>query len=88
MSNAFGTMLDRIRNALNFILNRLGTVIPARVASYIRKLLPMLEELRKLGDTKIALAIKDLMRLLEHVRGHMVEGTWVDVKIGGVPLGR
>ncbi|ELW9526718.1 hypothetical protein ABEG10_04630 [Burkholderia cenocepacia] len=81
--NAFGMLLDRIGKALNFILNRLGSVIPARVASYIRKLLPMLEELRKLGDTKIALAFKDLMRLLEHVRGHLVEGTWADVKIGG-----
>ncbi|KVG55087.1 hypothetical protein [Burkholderia territorii] len=81
--NAFGMLLDRIGGALNFILNRLGAVIPARVASYIRKLLPMLEELRKLGDTKIALAFKDLMRLLEHVRGHLVEGTWADVKVGG-----
>lgn len=49
VSNAFGMMLDRIGKALNFILSRLGSVIPARVESYIRKLLPMLEELRKLG---------------------------------------
>ncbi|MEK7888673.1 hypothetical protein AAB992_16315 [Burkholderia contaminans] len=82
VKNAFGMLLDRIGKALNFILNRLGSVIPARVESYIRKLLPMLEELRKLGDTQIALAFKDLMQLLERVRGHMVEGTWADVKVG------
>jgi hypothetical protein len=82
VKNAFGMLLDRIGKALHFILNRLGSVIPARVESYIRKLLPMLEELRKLGDTQIALAFKDLMQLLERVRGHMVEGTWADVKVG------
>ncbi|WP_027795748.1 hypothetical protein [Paraburkholderia acidipaludis] len=80
---AFGTMLDRIGKALNFILNKLGSVIPAQVQSYIRKLLPNLEELRKLGDTKIAQGIKDLMRLLERVRSHLVEGTWADVSVGG-----
>ncbi|MBA1360493.1 hypothetical protein [Burkholderia gladioli] len=80
---AFGTMLDRIGKALNFILNKLGSVIPARVETYIRRLLPMLEELRKLGNTNIAQGIKDLMRLLEEVRGHLVEGTWADVRVGG-----
>lgn len=80
---AFGTMLDRISKALNFILGRLGSVIPARVERYIRDLLPKLEDLRKVGDTRIAQGIKDLMRLLEQVRGHLVEGTWADVRVGG-----
>src|SRR5471032_911402 len=79
---AFGTMLDRIRNALNFILNKLGSVIPKQVERYIRKLLPTLDELRKVGDTRIAQGIKDLMRLLEEVRGHLVEGTWTEVYVG------
>jgi hypothetical protein len=79
---AFGTMLDRIRNALNFILNKLGSAIPKQVEGYIRKLLPTLEELRKVGDTRIAQGIKDLMRLLEEVRGHLVEGTWSEVYVG------
>ena len=78
----FGTMLDRIGKALNFILNKLGSVIPMQVERYIRGLLPMLDELRKLGDTRIAQAVKDLMRLLEEVRGHLVEGTWADVSVG------
>ncbi|SIO60467.1 hypothetical protein [Paraburkholderia phenazinium] len=79
---AFGTMLDRIGNALNFILNKLGSAIPKQVEGYIRKLLPTLEELRKVGDTRIAQGIKDLMRLLEEVRGHLVEGTWSEVYVG------
>ncbi|WP_025101544.1 hypothetical protein [Burkholderia sp. A1] len=79
---AFGAMLDRIGKAINFILHRLGSVIPTRVTQYLRALLPKLEELRKLGDTKIAQGIKKLMNLLEEVRGHLVTGTWADVSVG------
>ena len=79
---AFGTMLERFGKALNFILNKLGSVIPKQVEGYIRKLLPTLDELRKVGDTRIAQGIKDLMRLLEEVRGHLVEGTWTEVYVG------
>ncbi|WP_321884718.1 hypothetical protein [Paraburkholderia bannensis] len=80
---AFDTLLDRIVKALNFILKKLGSVIPAQVESYIQSLLPKLENLRKLGDTRIVQAIKDLTELLEHVRSHLVTGTWADIRVGG-----
>ncbi|MGN4152841.1 hypothetical protein ACS0Y3_20915 [Burkholderia gladioli] len=79
---AFGTLLDRIGKSLNFILNRLGSVIPTRVAQYLRALLPKLDELRKLGDTRIVQGIKKLTQLLEKVRSHLVTGTWADVRVG------
>ncbi|MCM2492737.1 hypothetical protein EFP18_21565 [Burkholderia glumae] len=79
---AFGTLIDRISKALHFILNRLGSVIPTRVAQYLRSLLPKLDELRKLGDTKIVQGIKKLTQLLDEVRSHLVTGTWADVRVG------
>ncbi|WP_186129816.1 hypothetical protein [Burkholderia gladioli] len=79
---AFGTLLDRIGKSLNFILNRLGSVIPTRVAQYLRALLPKLDELRKLGDTRIVQSIKKLTQLLEEVRSHLVTGTWADIRVG------
>ncbi|MEK6347014.1 MAG: hypothetical protein V4764_06015 [Burkholderia sp.] len=79
---AFDTLITRVSKALNFILNRLGSVIPTRVAQYLRSLQPRLDELRKLGDTRIVQGIKKLTQLLDEVRGHLVTGTWADVRVG------
>ncbi|WP_290660722.1 hypothetical protein [Aquabacterium sp.] len=80
--NAFNELINRLTKSAEFIVKRMGAVLPAGATQYLRELVPELQQIKALGERKIPQGIKDLNALLNRTRAHMVEGTWADITVG------
>jgi len=82
VKHAFGTLVQRLGQASDFVLKNLGGVLPPQVRSALQALPAKLSQLQMRAERKIPQALTELNAQLNQVRAQLVSGQWAKVQVG------